>query len=360
MSGATPQGTAAYAHRFDGRAAAGHFRSAWGLTLSSLGLGTYLGRDDDSGDRGYREAIVAAVEGGVNVLDSAVNYRLGRSERAVGQALADLASRGFAREEIVVATKGGYVPARDPEAYFTEQILKPGLAQAEDLVAGCHCLAPGYLRHQLAHSLENMGLTAVDAYYLHNPEQQLEEVETEDFLARVRAAFEALEESVAQGRVGVYGTATWNGYRVPPDGPGALSLEALVETAREVAGDGHHFRVIQLPFNLAMTEAFGHATQILRGRTVSILEAAQDLGIAVMASASILQGRLAQKLPAELAQVFAGLATNAQRAIQFVRSTPGVTTALVGMGQPAHARENLGVVSVPPVPAETLAGLFAE
>lgn len=360
MSGATPEGTAAYARRFDGRAAAGHFRSAWGLTLSSLGVGTYLGRDDDSGDRGYREAIVAAVEGGVNVLDSAVNYRLGRSEHAVGQALTDLASRGFPRAGIVVATKGGYVPSRDPERYFTEEILKRGLAQAEDLVAGCHCLAPGYLRHQLAHSLENMGLAAVDVYYLHNPEQQLEEVERVDFLARVRAAFEALEESVAQGRVGVFGTATWNGYRVPPDDPGALSLEALVELAREVAGDGHHFRAVQLPFNLAMTEALVQATQVLHGRTVPVLEAARDLGIAVMASASILQGRLAQKLPPELGQLFTGLATSAQRAIQFVRSTPGVTTALVGMGQPAHARENLAVVGVPPAPAETIAGLFEQ
>lgn len=356
--GATPEGTAGYARRFEGRAAPGFFRPAFGLTVSSLGLGTYLGRDHESADRSYREAIVAAVEGGVNVLDTAINYRLERSERVIGQALSELQARGLPREEIVVATKGGYVPSRDPEAYFEERIVGPGLAAPEDLVAGCHSIAPGYIRHQLETSLANLGLETVDLYYLHNPEQQLDEVAPEAFLERMRAAFEALEEAAARGRIGVYGTATWNGYRVPARSPGSLSLEDLVRTAREVAGASHRFRVIQLPFNLGMPEAFGQGSQSVAGQPMSALEAARTLGVAVMTSASILQGRLGRGLPAELSEVLPGLETDAQRAIQFTRSAPGVTTALVGMGRVEHVRENLRMMEVSPLPPETIAGLF--
>jgi aryl-alcohol dehydrogenase-like predicted oxidoreductase len=356
--GASAEATAAYACRFDGRITDGSSRHALGLTISSLGLGTYLGRDDDAADRSYRKAIVAAVETGVNVLDTAVNYRLERSERAVGHALVDLAARGFRREEIVVATKGGYVPSQDPEAYFAERIVERGLARPEDLVAGCHCLAPGYLRDQLRTSLENMGLESVDIYYLHNPEQQLDVLDRQAFVSRLREAFGFLEEAVSEGRVGFYGTATWNGYRVPLGSPGALSLEALFQAAREVGGENHHFRVVQLPFNLAMPEAYAQATQKVAGREISFLEAAEHLGVTVMTSASILQGRLSRGLPEALQEALPGLASDALRAIQFARSAPGVTTALVGMGQPAHVRQNAEILRVEPLPPDRFATLF--
>ena len=358
-TGATPEATAAYAARLEGRVAPGSFRRAFGVTLSSLGIGTYLGRADEAGDRAYREALVAAFEGGVNVVDTAVNYRHQRSERAIGAALGDLADRGFPRPQVVVATKGGYVPSAAPERYFEEQIVKAGLALAEDLAAGCHSIAPGYLRHQLDTSLANLGLSAVDVYYLHNPEQQLDEVSPAVFSGRMRSAFEALEGAVSEGKVGVYGTATWNGYRVPPDAGGALSLPALVALAREVAGDGHHFRVVQLPFNLAMPEALTRATQVTAAGPASLLEAASALGVAVMTSASIFQGRLVRDLPASVKEALPGLTTDVQRAIQFARSAPGVTTALVGMGRAEHVRDNVSVLGQPPLPEGAFLAAFS-
>jgi aryl-alcohol dehydrogenase-like predicted oxidoreductase len=54
---------------------------------------------------------------------------------------------------------------------------------------------------------------------------------------------------------------------------------------------------------------------------------------------------------------FKGLKTDAQRAIQFVRSTPGIAVALTGMSQLRHVGENLQVATVPPVP-EAVTGLF--
>jgi aryl-alcohol dehydrogenase-like predicted oxidoreductase len=198
----------------------------------------------------------------------------------------------------------------------------------------------------------------VDIYYLHNPETQLQEVSRDEFAARLRRAFAALEEAVAQGMIRMYGTATWNGYRQPPSARDYLSLAEVVGLAREVGGSNHHFKVIQLPHNLGMPEALTRANQLLDGDWVSTLEAASRLGILVMASASIMQGQMARNLPPLVGEILGGLTTDAQRAIQFVRSTPGLGVALVGMKQIAHVEENLSTANVSPARPEALSRLF--
>ena len=80
-----------------------------------------------------------------------------------------------------------------------------------------------------------------------------------------------------------------------------------MEVARDVGGPDHRFRVIQLPYNLAMPEAFTRANQKLASGFFSVLDAARHLGVYVMASASVMQGQLAQNLPAELAALLPGL-----------------------------------------------------
>lgn len=352
---ATPEGTARYASRH-AQAAPGHFRELDGLRLSSLGLGTYLGADDDATDRLYEAAVARALDLGLNVLDTAINYRSQRSERAVGRALRAAIEAGrVARDEVLVATKGGYLPfdggrPRDVRRYVEETFVAPGTLRWEDLVAGCHAMTPRYLEDQLERSRRNLGLETIDVYYLHNLEQQLDEVPRAEFLRRVRAAFERLERAADEGAIGVYGTATWNGYRQPERAPGHLSLAELVAIAREVGGARHRFRVVQLPYNLGMTEARGERNQrAADGRAASLLEAAPTWGIYVMASASVLQGRLTQRLPDDVRGALGG-DTDAQRAIQFVRSTPGLGTALVGMKRVEHVEENAGVVGRAPAP----------
>src|SRR5205809_7014842 len=97
---ATKEGTANYARRLAGATAEGHFREGLGgLTLSSIGFGTYLGGADAETDALYVESIRAAARLGCNVLDTAINYRYQLSERAIGRALAALAADGICREE---------------------------------------------------------------------------------------------------------------------------------------------------------------------------------------------------------------------------------------------------------------------
>jgi aryl-alcohol dehydrogenase-like predicted oxidoreductase len=346
---ATAEGTAGYRTRRGARAGEGHFRTWQGLTLSSLGIGTYLGAEDEATDRAYQAAVRRALELGFNVVDSAINYRHQRSERNVGAVLRALAREvRIAREDVLIATKGGFLP-HPVDAY-----LKAGIVKAEEVVGDTHCIAPRFLADQLDRSRANLGLETVDVYYLHNPETQLGAVDRATFLARVRAAFEFLESAVSDGRIRWYGAATWTGFRQPATARDHLSLPELVGLAREVAGEQHHFGMIQLPYNLAMTEAITVANQLVGAATIPIMQAAEQLGLYVMTSASILQGKLAQNLPPALAQVLDGLRTDAQRALQFVRSTPGVGTALCGMRSLAHVEENAGLIAVPPVPSERL------
>jgi len=333
----------------------GHFREGLGgLGLSSIGLGTYLGRHDDATDALYRAAIKQAVAAGCNVIDSAINYRCQRSERVIGLALSDMIREATCRrDEVLIATKGGFIPydgapPRDSHAYIVKTFVMPGIMRTSDVVADCHCMTPTYLRHQIDASLANFGFACLDVYYLHNPEIQLEQVSRGEFMARMRAAFATLEEAVAQGKLRLYGTATWEGYRIPAKSRGSLSLEALVRAAEEVGGKGHHFKVIQLPYNLGMLEALVGKTQYLNGSPVSLLESAKGLDIYVMISAPILQGKLTRGLPAELREVL-GEGTDAQRSLQFVRSTPGIGTALVGMKQANHVQDNLALARLAPV-----------
>ena len=180
-------------------------------------------------------------------------------------------------------------------------------------------------------------------YYLHNPEQQLDYVQPARFRTLIRRAFTLLEEHVTRGDIRCYGCATWNGLRITPETRGHLDLSELVSIARDVGGDGHHFRVVQLPINLAMSEAIRTPTQKLGGRrTVSVLQAAAELNISVVASASLMQSRLVSDLPVAVRESFPALTTDAQRALAFVRTLPGVTSALVGMRRPQHVEENIG------------------
>ncbi len=362
LSLATPEGTRRYANRFTGRTASGHFRERRGLLLSSLGMGTYLGNPDAASDRAYTEAAVAAVTSGVNVIDTAINYRFQRSERSIGQALKELAHLGFQRNELLLCTKAGYLtpdgemPA-DPREYFASEYLEPGIIRAGDIAAGCHCMTPEYLDNQIERSLGNLGVRGVDVFYLHNPETQLAELSREDFRARVRAAFAFLETAVAAGKVGAYGMATWNAFRQGPKAEDYISLEEMVELAGEVAGEDHHFLFVQLPFSLAMPEALLQPNQPLDGRMVPLVSAAHHLGVTVVASASLLQGRLAKNLPTFVLEVI-GLESDLLRALQFARSAPGITTALVGMGRAEHVLENLKLLQAEPLAEGKFRELF--
>jgi len=328
------------------------YRPAGDLHISTLGIGTYLGDPDDRTDRLVTEAVLESVRGGVNLIDTAINYRYQRAEKCVGAALQKAIEAGeVQRDEIVVCTKGGFVPTGDdPSAWFDKEYLQKNQdIQKADLVAGCHCMHPEYLRDQLDRSLKNLGLETIDVYYLHNPETQLRAVKPKEYSARLRAAFETLEQACDQGKIGCYGLATWNAFRVPPDQHDYMNLADIKKLAKKASGKKpDRLRYVQLPFNLAMPEAL-LATQKIGKEEVPVLEAARQLKIEVVSSASICQGQIIGQIPEALGEALGRDLTDAQRALQFTRSTPGLTSALVGMKAIEHVKENLALIKMAPL-----------
>lgn len=369
---ATAEGTARYRDRFPKLRDAGHFRRPQAvpgvgeLWLSSIGLGTYLGEATAQMDTQYQQAIATALGSGINLLDTAINYRHQRSERNIGAALAELVVSGeLRRDEVLVCTKAGFLafdgemPA-DMRGYFMREYVQTGILDPQQVAGGSHCMAPRYLADQIERSRRNLGLETIDVFYVHNPESQLAEaagVAPPVFQERLQAAFAMLEDAVKQEKIRYYGVATWFGLRRREEEPDYISFASLLDMARTAGGEQHHFRFLQLPFNLGMTEAFARPNQSLNAEKISVIKMAARTGITVVGSATLHQGQLIRNLP-EFVRQGLGMATDAANAIQFSRSAPGLTTSLVGMGSKDHVLANLEPAFRPPTPPEQWAKLF--
>lgn len=357
---ATSLGTDSYRRRQN--CGATHFRDCNQLLMSSIGIGTYLGPVDYQTDQLMHRAIGSAIANGINVVDTAINYRHQRSERVVGQAIDQAIGKGIVnREELVICSKGGFIPHPNRVEWFKATYVEPPGASVSmaDLTEQRHCMHPDYIRDQLNRSLDNLGVETIDIYYLHNPEAQLSDVSPEIFYERLKASFIVLEEAVEAGQIGAYGLATWDAFRVTPTHKAHIDLVKAQTIAQTVSHQGpSHFKFIQLPLNLLMLEGATLATQTIDGRQMPAIEAAQQLEITPIASAAIAQGRELKKMLPLLTSQSQEPLTIPQQALQFTRSIPGISTALVGMKKPEHVAQNLELVKLPPFQATTVDSLF--
>ncbi len=362
---ATAEGTRRYADRFADLP--GHFRSPDQLWLSSLGLGTKSGGPRGADDLLYRGSIPRALAGGINVFDTALSYRMQASERTLGSALRRaLAGEVARRDEVFVITKGGYLTldpdsplARQGHRYLIETYVETGLIDPARVVNGVHSLDPRFIADQIERSRRNLGLETIDLYCIQQPELQLVERGPDEFKGILRALFATLEEAVARGDIAAYGLSTWTGLLLPHLERGHLAVAELLELALDVGGPDHHMRALQLPYSVAMGEARGLDSQFgPEGRTTGVLETLRDTGTAVFAAEPLFEGRAVRGLPAFLRESMADLRTDAQRSLQFARSTPGVTTALVGMRREEHVDENLELCRHAPASPEVIERLF--
>ena len=175
--------------------------------LSTVGLGTYLGIPDDATDFDvYNAAKNLILSGGVNVLDTAINYRCQKAERTLGAALWTLHHKyGVARDEIFVCSKNGYIPddadIGKSATMLINEMLEDKLIKTEDVAAQIHCMHPKFLQHQLDASRNNLGLDTIDLMYIHNAyETQAHVLDTlSDFYYRLSKAFEFLESKRNEG-----------------------------------------------------------------------------------------------------------------------------------------------------------------
>ena len=351
---ATPEGTKNFTAKND-TIPEKNFNVFQDLSLSNVGIGTYLGNPDSDTDNIVKNAVKKSVLAGMNVIDTAINYRAQKAERSVGQAISELVNENkISRDEIFISTKNGYVTndgdiQEDLMQYIIRELGKPGIVKEGDISSGYHCMTIPYLEDQLNRSLKNLQLECIDLIYLHNAVEGNLEMPKETFLQKLKDVFEFYEQKRKDGKIRFYGMATWDCFRVAEDNQMFLSLEKVIEIAKSVGGDDHGFRFIQLPYNLHFDQAFMQKNQLVDGKSVSILDSAKQLNVGVFTSVPLMQGKLldwAKDKPA-----FSAVSPSVGL-LQFIRSTPGVLAPLVGQKSDAHVTENLEVMKIPPFSEE--------
>ena len=119
--------------------------------LSAIGMGVMpLSTDPDRPDEDEAIGVIHhAIDCGINLLDTADSYcfddtETGHNERLIGKAMAKLSPT--MRQEIVVATKGGWLR---PQGRWEP------------------CGTPRHLRRQCEQSLVNLGVERIDVYQYH-------------------------------------------------------------------------------------------------------------------------------------------------------------------------------------------------
>ena len=350
---ATTEGTKKFAQNSEADIA--NFKQFQNLYLSNVGIGTYLGDANSITDELVTNAVKQSIKSGVNVVDTAINYRSQKAERSVGKAISELVSDGeIARDQIFISSKNGYV-TNDADVnlgfweYVKQEYTDKGVVREGDITSGYHCMTVPYLEDQLNRSLKNLGLDCIDLMYLHNAiEGQIKDVSKEQFQENLKSVFELYEQKRDEGKIKYYGMATWECFRVPKDNPQYLSLEQTVDMAKKIGGDDHGFRFIQLPYNMYYDQALLGKTQMIGDKNVSFLESAVQLDVGVFTSVPFMQGRLLT--PGTMPE-FNDLKPSL-RALQFLRSSPGVLAPLVGQKSESHVTENMEIMNIPPLSEE--------
>jgi len=352
---ATPEGTRRFADRSPARA--DFYTLTDELAIASVGVGTYVPEPYKEQNYlfSYEDALLEALKQGSNLIDTAINYRYQTSEREIAKALKMAFDQGIAkRDEVVIASKGGFIPMDfpfpEPYQWIQTTMIDGGLTSADEIVADQHCLSPEFLKWSLEQSRKNLDLETIDIYYLHNPEFQLGYVPYETLMERIKGAFALYERAADEGKIRYYGVASWNAFVFAPEHQEYIRLSDLVGLAREVGGENHRFRYVQMPYNLAKPHAFNFSNQPLEdGLYYTPVQAANKLGLHVITSSALLQMNLFRapfgpKVSGLLGQ---GFTTEVQKALQFARSGAGITAALFSSSWPDHIADNLRISTIP-------------
>jgi len=366
MSFATKEATFAYLKQFP-KYAKDFYRFNGDFFVSSLGLGTFRKEPyrEENYVVNYKDSVKMAILNGINLIDTAINYRYQVSEEEIGEALSELFEENKAsREQLVITSKAGFLPLEfpfpeNPYEWIETNIVKSGLATKEEIIIDQHCLSPKYLRWSVEKSLKNLNLKTLDIMFLHNPETQLGYIDYETLLKRIEKAFKLFEKLVEEGKIKAYGIATWNGFLYEDTHKEYMSLGDIVKIAQKVGGKDHHFKYVQSPFNLGKPEAYNFNNQKgPDGKYYTLMQAINGYGLQLMASSSLLQLNLFKaKFDSKVGEALGTSDFNdVASALQFARSG-GALSALFGAVDPNHVEENLTLAYLPSATKESMNSL---
>ncbi|GGE33794.1 putative oxidoreductase YccK [Pullulanibacillus camelliae] len=137
------------------------------MKISTLGLGTNkVGGHNffkELSEKDGKDFVKTAIDLGINFIDTADVYGLGRSEELIGEVLREISTK---RDDLIIATKGG------------NEWDQSGHVRKNN--------RPGYLRSALEKSLKRLGTDYVDLYYLHFPDNETPLAESLGELTRLK------------------------------------------------------------------------------------------------------------------------------------------------------------------------------
>ncbi|MFE1251895.1 aldo/keto reductase [Streptomyces sp. NPDC058735] len=302
-----------------------------GVQVSSLALGAMnFGRIGRTSQDEATALVDAALEAGINLIDTADVYGGGESEEMVGKALAGR------RDDVVLATKAG-MPMGE------ERNRRGGSRR--------------WLVTALEDSLRRLGVDHVDLYQVHRWDPRTGDEET----------LSALTDLQRAGKIRHFGSSTFPAYRI-----------VQARWAAREHGLGHY-----------VTEQPSYSI-LQRGVEAHVLPVAQEYGLGVLVWSPLASGwlsgavragreittnrsafmpeRFDTTLPANRARLdaverLAGVAEEAglsliQLALGFVTAHPGVTSALIGPRTPDHLRAQLAAADTV-LPADVLDAIDA-
>jgi len=272
------------------------------LELTVIGLGCWLMGGEawhDVRDEESERALHAALDAGINWLDTAEVYGRGHSERIIGRVLA--ARR---REEVIVATK----------------------------VVGAH-LAADQLPGALDQSLRNLRTDYVDLYQVHWPNAQ---IPIEETMAALLAAQEA-------GKIRYIGVSNFNARQIAE----ALQYGPVVSLQPPYSLFWRYIEKETLPFcrehNIGVIPYSPLAQGLLTGKfSLSNRPPADDnrahnrIFLDPTYEVALQQVEVVRQVAARYGK------TPAQVAIRWVLQQPGITAAIVGARNERQVAENLG------------------
>ena len=336
-----------------------HFKEFDELILSSIGMGTYLGDLSKEDDIDIENALYESVKShAINVIDSAINYRAMKSEKSIGRSITRLVNDGIiSRDEIFVSTKNGYItndgdyPMLDVWEYIQRMYISTGIIKAEDISSGYNVLNPAYIEKCIERSRFNLKLDTLDLVYIHNAfESWNQDVSKNKFFDMLSKVFEVYEKFRSKNKIRYYGMATWTCFRVGEENKEYLSLDEVYNIAKSIGGVDHGFRFIQLPYNLAYSEALFLKNQNVGNvKKLTILEAAKRLKIGVFSSVPLLQGKLIQTKIPDYSET---LTDPIMKLLQIIRSSPSIIAPLIGQKKMDHVNKNNKISEIPPLSEE--------
>ncbi|MGC9538347.1 aldo/keto reductase [Streptomyces sp. UG1] len=285
-----------------------------GVQVSALALGAMnFGRIGRTTQQEATALVDAALEGGINLIDTADMYGAGESEEMVGKAIAGR------RDDIVLATKAS-MPMGE------ERNHRGGSRR--------------WLVTALEDSLRRLGVDHVDLYQIHRWDPSTDDEET----------LSALTDLQRAGKIRYFGSSTFPAHRIVQAQWAArerhLSRYVTEQPSYSILQRGVETHV------LPVTEQYGLGVLVWSPLASGWLSGAVRAGRPVTTSRStFMPDRFDLTLPANRARLdaveqLAGVADEAgltmiQLALGFVTAHPAVTSALIGPRTPDHLQAQL-------------------